>query len=95
MDQMILDVSFTVYGRVKIDLARAMEDPWWEQSTTGLDLNDPIQLQQAISNYVSAYLRHEALLSDVPWSCGPADIYNTNIEVKNGGSNGQSPVPVV
>lgn len=78
---MISDVTFTIYGRVKIDLERAQEDPWWDQSVQGLDLNDPIQLQTAISNYISAYLRHENLLSDVPWSCGPSDIYNTYVEI--------------
>jgi len=82
----ILDVGFTIYGRVKIDIARAMEDPWWESSTIGLDLDNPEQLHQAVSNYIAAYLRHEELLSNVPWSCGPASIYNTNIEVKDGGN---------
>lgn len=78
----MLDVAFTVFGRVKIDLERAMQDPWWVSTTNGLDLNDPEQMHMAISNYISAYLRHENLLSDAPFTCGPADIYNTNIEVK-------------
>lgn len=89
MEQMILDVTFTVFGRVQIDLERAEQDPWWDQSAQGLDLNDPIQLQAAVSNYISAYLRHEDLLSNVPWSCGPASVYNTKIEVKNGTSCNQ------
>jgi hypothetical protein len=86
MEEMILDVAFTVFGRVKIDLERAQQDPWWETTTRGLDFNDPAQLQQAISNYLSAYLRHENLLSDAPFTCGPADVYNTQIEVKSGRS---------
>lgn len=85
MEDMILDVAFTVFGRVKIDLERAQQDPWWDTTTRGLDLNDPVQLQQAVSNYLSAYLRHENLLSQAPFTCGPADVYNTNVEVKSGG----------
>ncbi len=83
----IVDISFTIVGRVKLDTDRALEDPWWDQSVKGLDLNDKIQFQQAISNYISAYLRHENLLSEVPWSCGPADVYSVTVEVNNGGSN--------
>ena len=83
----VVDISFTITGRVKLDIDRAFEDPWWDQVTQGLDLNDPIQFQQAVSNYISAYLRHENLLSEVPWSCGPADIYSVKVEVNNGGSN--------
>ena len=78
---MILDVKFTVFGRVKLDLERAQQDPWWEQYSRGLDLSDPIQLQTAVSNYISAYLRNEELLSNVPWSCGPASVYNSEINV--------------
>lgn len=87
MNVQIVDLSFRVTGRVQLDLERAQEDPWWEQYTRGLDLSDPIQFQQAVSNYVSAYLAKENLLSEAPFTCGPADVYNINIEVKNGGSN--------
>ena len=86
MDNMILDVKFTVFGRLKIDLERAREDPWWDQYCNGLDLTDPIQLQTAVANYISAYLRHEELLSNAPFTCGPADVYSTKIEVTSGGS---------
>jgi len=82
MPEQIINVSFNIQGRVQLDLARAEEDPWWETFSRGLDLDDPIQFQQAVANYLSAYLRNEELLSDVPWSCGPASIYQTNIEVK-------------
>lgn len=85
MPDQIITVGFTVYGQVQLDLARAEEDPWWEQYTRGLDLNDPEQLKQAVQNYVSAYLRQEQLLSDnAPWTCGPASIYTITTEVKNG-----------
>lgn len=79
----IISVSFSINGRVEVDLVRAEEDPWWETYSRGLDLDDPAQLQKAIQNYISAYLRQENLLSDVPFSCGPASIYNLNVEVKN------------
>lgn len=80
----IIDVSFVITGRVQVDLARAMEDPWWESYSRGLDLNEPDQLQLAIQNYVSAYLRQENLLSeDAPFTCGPADLFSISVEVKN------------
>lgn len=87
MNVKIVNLSFTVIGRVQLDMDRALEDPWWEQYTRNLDLDDPIQFQQAVSNYVSAYLAKENLLSEAPFTCGPADVYNINIEVRNGGSN--------
>ena len=88
MADQIIDVSFTVTGRVQLDLARAEEDPWWEQYTRGLDLNKPEDLAQAVQNYVSAYLRNEELLSDnAPWTCGPASIYSVQTEVKNDGTS--------
>jgi len=83
----IVDVTFKINGRVQLDMDRAQEDPWWDQFTQGLDLNDPIQFQQAVSNYVSAYLTREELLSDAPFTCGPANVYNIHIEVLNGGND--------
>lgn len=84
MNEQILDITFTINGRVKFDQARAEEDPWWETLARGLDLNDPEQLHLAIQNYVSAYLRQENLLSEsAPFTCGPADIYSVNVEIKN------------
>jgi hypothetical protein len=87
MSEQIVNVSFTVHGRVQLDLARAEEDPWWDQYSRGLDLTDDEQFKQAVQNYVSAYLRNEQLLSDnAPWTCGPASIYSVQIEVKHGGN---------
>lgn len=83
----IVDVTFNIMGRVQLDMDRAKEDPWWEQYTKGLDLSDPIQFQAAVFNYVSAYLKNEELLSDAPFTCGPADVYRITTEVRNGGSN--------
>jgi hypothetical protein len=85
MTEQIVNVVFTIQGRVQLDLARAEEDPWWESYNRGLDLNDPVQLQQAMQNYVSAYLRAEHMLDDTPWACGPASIYSVQIEVKEDG----------
>jgi hypothetical protein len=84
MPEQIINVVFNIQGRVQLDLARAEEDPWWETYSRGLDLNEPVQFQQAVANYISAYLRNEELLSDAPFTCGPANIYQTNIEVKSG-----------
>ena len=80
-----IDVTFTVTGGVKVDMDRVVEDPWWNLYTGDLDLEDPQQLQLGLSRYVQAYLKQEILLSDVPWSCGPADLYQITIEVRNGG----------
>jgi len=87
MTEQIINVVFNIQGRVQLDLARAEEDPWFEQYTRGLDLNDPVQLQQAMQNYVSAYLRAENMLDDTPWACGPASVYSVQIEVKEDGRN--------
>lgn len=92
----IIDISFTISGRVKLDLARAMEDPWWETYSRGLNLNDEEGLKTAIRNYISAYLRNESLLSDnAPWTTGPPNIFGANIEFPGeeklseiGGTNG-------
>ena len=87
MVDQIINVAFTVTGKVQLDLARAEEDPWWEQYSRGLDLNDPEQFKLAVQKYVSAYLTNEQLLSETaPWTCGPASIYSVQIEVKNGGN---------
>lgn len=82
---MIVNLSFTIAGRFQLDLERAMEDPWWEQYTRGLDLDNKEQFARAIYNYVSAYLRNEDLLSNAPFTCGPADVYHIQTEVKDGG----------
>lgn len=83
----MVDITFTVTGRVQLDLDRAKEDIWWEQYTRGLDMTDPIQFQEGVRRYVSAYLRNEQLLSDnAPWTCGPASLYQIQLEVKNGGN---------
>lgn len=86
----IVDLTFSIRGRVKLDLERAQEDPWWDQAVKGLDLDDKDQFRAAVSNYVSAYLRNEELLSNAPFTCGPADVYDTNIEVKSGGTSASS-----
>lgn len=86
MTEQIINVVFNVHGRVQVDLARAVEDPWWDQCSVGLDLNDKEQFQLAVRNYVSCYLRADSLLDNVPFSCGPADIYSVQIEVKSGGN---------
>ena len=85
MTDQIINVSFTISGQVHVDPARAAEDPWWEQYSRGLDLNDPEQFRQALYNYISAYVRAESLLDDVPWSCGPSSIYA--VELKIGQNN--------
>ena len=91
MDNQILTVVFNVSGSVQLDLARAIEDPWWERITRGLDLDDPEQLQQAVRMYVETYLSNEELLSDsAPWTCGPASLYSVKAEVKNGGTASDS-----
>ncbi len=82
MTDQIIDILFTVQGRVQLDLTRAVEDPNWDHYTRGLNLGIPEQLQQAVHNYVSAYLRNEQLLSDnAPWTNGPADIYGVVIKI--------------
>lgn len=91
MTEGIIDVTFTIHGRFQLDLTRAEEDPWWECYSRGLDLNNPEEFQQAVQNYVSAYLRNEELLSNTPFTCGPASIYQTNIEVKNVGNARNEP----
>lgn len=80
----IIDLTFTVAGRISLDLARAQEDPVWEQITRNYDLSDPYQLKVAVDAYVTAYLRNERILSNTPWSCGPSSIYSVTTEVKNG-----------
>lgn len=84
---MVVDLIFTVSGRVQIDMTRAYEDPWWEKYSKDLNLDNPDEFRQAIQAYVSAYLSREKILSNAPWTCGPSDIYGANIEVRNDGSN--------
>jgi hypothetical protein len=81
----IYDLSFTITGRIQLDMSRAQEDPWFEQFTRGLNLDNPEELEQALQAYVSAYLTRERIFStNAPWTCGPADIYTGKIEVING-----------
>jgi len=88
MKEQIVDLAFTVTGSVQLDVARAQEDPWWDQYSRGRNLDDPAEFEQVVRDYVSAYLRNEQLLSNnAPWTCGPASLYHIQIEVRNGGSN--------
>lgn len=87
MNTTIINITFNISGHVQLDLDRAKEDCWWDHYNKDKDLNDPIQLQQACADYISAYLRNEELLSNAPFTCGPASIYHIAIEVKNGGRN--------
>lgn len=91
MQDQIIDITFTINGRVQLDRIRAEEDPYWEQLSRGLDMNDPIQLQLVIRNYISAYLRNEQLLSNnAPWTTGPSSIYSVQIDIKEEVKNGRS-----
>lgn len=96
-DVKLVDIKFSIHGRVLLDMDRAMEDPWWEQYTKGYNLNDPAEFKQAVIEYVKVYLSQEDLLSEnAPWTCGPADLYGVEIvltnqlEVKSGGEAGNS-----
>jgi hypothetical protein len=83
MSDKIITVTFQINGRVHLDIARAEEDPYWEQVSRGIDMESPEGFELAARNYISAYLRNEQLLSDVPWSCGPASIYGVSITIDN------------
>lgn len=71
----LINVSFSIHGRVVLDLERAMEDPNWDQVTKNYDLSDDAQFKIAIRDYITMYLRNETMLEDTPFTCGPADIY--------------------
>lgn len=91
MNDQIIDITFTINGRVQLDIARAEEDPYWEQLSRGLDMTDPTQFQLVIRNYVSAYLRNEQLLgNNAPWTCGPSSIYSVQIDIKEEVKNGRN-----
>ena len=78
----IRTVTIAVQGVVSIDLERVQEDPQWALVSRGVDLEDATAAKLALEAYVARYLGMETLLSNAPFTNGPADVISTQVEVQ-------------
>ena len=73
-------VRFSLLCGVTLDMERVEQDPAWGMAGRHYDLDDPQQFDAAVVEYLKHYLGAESILSEMPSTNGPADVYGTTIE---------------
>jgi hypothetical protein len=68
-------VRFSLICGVTLDMERVEDDPAWAMASRHFDLEDPVQMDAALIEYLKHYLSKEGLLAEMPSTNGPADVY--------------------
>jgi hypothetical protein len=56
-------------------MERVEDDPAWAMASRNYDVTDPLQMDAALVLYLQHYLGKESLLTEMPSTNGPADVY--------------------
>lgn len=78
-DQDIIQVDLLLFGSLSLDMERMEQDPNWRTIAAQYDL--PLEIERAVFEYITHYVRREKLLRDMPSTNGPGDLQLRQMEV--------------
>ena len=68
-------LRFSLICGVTLDMERVENDPAWVMASRHFDIEDPLQMDAALVEYLKHYLAKEVMLTEMPSTNGPADVY--------------------
>src|ERR1035438_10442539 len=68
-------LRFSLICGVTLDMERVANDPAWVMASRHFDTEDPLQMDAALVEYLKHYLAKEVMLTEMPSTNGPADVY--------------------
>jgi hypothetical protein len=84
----LVQIRFQLHSTISLDWERIELDPDWIMISSEFDLSDQEQLEQALFRYIASYISRQQILTHMPSTNGPGDLYVLNMEIVNGSNAG-------